>query len=80
VLKRGVLANLAVASFAHLVQVIWHGLKKIQYQPVSSKAALPEPGSPWNANTQRTSPIKDRVARKHGAGRREHRPLAASVR
>src|SRR2546430_7720165 len=33
VLKRGVLANLAVASFAHLVQVIRHGLKKIQYQP-----------------------------------------------
>jgi hypothetical protein len=28
VLKRGVLANLAVASFAHLVQVIRHGLKK----------------------------------------------------
>jgi hypothetical protein len=27
------LANLAVASFAHLVQVIRHGLKKIQYQP-----------------------------------------------
>ena len=33
VLKRGVLANLAVASFAHLVHVIRHGLKKIQYQP-----------------------------------------------
>jgi transposase len=33
VLKRGVLANLAVASFAHMVQVIRHGLKKIQYQP-----------------------------------------------
>ena len=33
VLKRGVLANLAVASFGHLVQVIGHGLKKIQYQP-----------------------------------------------
>ena len=33
VLKGGVLANLAVASFAHLVQVIRHGLKKIQYQP-----------------------------------------------
>lgn len=32
-LKRGALANLAVASFAHLVQVIRHGLKKIQYQP-----------------------------------------------
>ena len=33
VLKRGVLANLAVASFAHLLQIIRHGLKKIQYQP-----------------------------------------------
>jgi transposase len=33
VLKRGLLANLAVASFAHLVQVIRHGLKEIQYQP-----------------------------------------------
>ena len=32
-LKRGVLANLAVASFAHLVQVIPHGLKKIQCAP-----------------------------------------------
>ena len=32
-LKRGVLANLALASFAHLIQVIRHGLKKIQYQP-----------------------------------------------
>jgi hypothetical protein len=31
VLKRGVLANLAVASFTHLVQVIPRGLKKIQY-------------------------------------------------
>ena len=27
-LKRGVLANLAVASFAHLVLVIRHGLKQ----------------------------------------------------
>jgi hypothetical protein len=27
------LANLAVASFGHLVQVIRYGLKKIQYQP-----------------------------------------------
>jgi len=33
VLKRGVLANLAIASFAHLIQVVRHGLKKIQYQP-----------------------------------------------
>jgi hypothetical protein len=33
VIKGGVLANLAVASFSHLLQVIRHGLKKIQYQP-----------------------------------------------
>jgi hypothetical protein len=33
VLKRGVLANLAVASFTHLVQVIQHGLKQIRHQP-----------------------------------------------
>jgi hypothetical protein len=33
VLKGGVLANLAVTSFGHLVQVIRHGLKKIQCQP-----------------------------------------------
>ena len=33
VLKGGVLANLAVASFGHLVQVIRHGLKMIQYRP-----------------------------------------------
>lgn len=33
VLKRGVLANLAITSFAHLLQVIRHGLKTIQYQP-----------------------------------------------
>ena len=33
VLKGGVLANLAAASFSHLLQVIRHGLKKIQYQP-----------------------------------------------
>jgi hypothetical protein len=48
VLKRGVLANLAVASFGHLVQVIRHCLKKIQYQPSPSKAASPEQGWPWN--------------------------------
>ena len=33
VLKRGVLANLAVTASAHLLQVIRHLLKKIQYQP-----------------------------------------------
>ena len=29
----GVLANLAAASFGHLIRVIRHGLKKIQYRP-----------------------------------------------
>lgn len=33
VLKGSGLANLAAASFSHLLQVIRHGLKKIQYQP-----------------------------------------------
>ena len=33
VIKGGVLANLAAASFSHVLQVIRHGLKKIQYQP-----------------------------------------------
>ena len=32
-LKGGVLANLAVVGFGHLVQVIRHGLRKIQYHP-----------------------------------------------
>lgn len=32
-LKGGVLANFAVASFGHPVRVISHGLKKMQYQP-----------------------------------------------
>jgi DDE superfamily endonuclease len=32
-LKRGPLANVAFTSFAHLLQVIRYGLKKIQYQP-----------------------------------------------
>jgi hypothetical protein len=44
VLKRGVLANLAVASFAHLVQVIRHGLKKIQYQPGLIEGCLARTG------------------------------------
>jgi hypothetical protein len=33
VLKRGPLANRAFTGFAHLLQVIKHGLNKIQYQP-----------------------------------------------
>ena len=40
VLKRGVLANLAAASFTHLIQVIRHGLKKIQYQPLLIEGCL----------------------------------------
>jgi DDE superfamily endonuclease len=32
-LKRGPLANVSFTGFAHLLQVIRHGLKKIQYQP-----------------------------------------------
>ena len=44
VLKRGALANLAVTSFAHLIQVIRHGLKKSSTSPASSKAASPELG------------------------------------
>jgi len=40
VLKGGVLANLAVASFAHLVQVIRHGLKKVQYRPALIEGCL----------------------------------------
>jgi len=32
-LKRGPLANVAFTSFAHLLQVIRYGLRKIQYQP-----------------------------------------------
>jgi hypothetical protein len=45
VLKRGVLGNLAVASFTHLVQVIRHGPKKIQYRPAA--AGGPYLGPPW---------------------------------
>jgi hypothetical protein len=33
VLKRGVAGQPRRRSFAHLVQVIRHGLEKIQYQP-----------------------------------------------
>ena len=32
-LKGGVPANLAVTGFGHLVRVIRHGLRKIQYHP-----------------------------------------------
>ena len=44
VLKRGVLANLAVTSFSHLLQVLRHGLKKIQYQPGLIEGCLAETG------------------------------------
>ena len=48
-LKRS-MANFAVASFAHLIQVIRHGLKKIQYRPgliegcLAGTALVLEPG------------------------------------
>ena len=59
VLKRGVLANLAVASFAHLVQVIRHGLKKIQYQPGLIEGCLAGTGLAMEPGEhQRTSRIK----------------------
>ena len=60
VLKRGVLANLAVASFGHLIQVIRHGLKKIQYQPGLIEGYLAGTGLTLDQiETQRTSRIKD---------------------
>ena len=43
-LKRGVLANPALASFAHLVRVIRRGLKKIQYQSGLIDGCLAETG------------------------------------
>ena len=58
VLKRGVLANLAVASYGHLVQVIRHGLKKIQYQPRAARRLprrnRPDPGPPGEHQELRT--------------------------
>jgi hypothetical protein len=48
VLKRGVLASLAVASFTHLVQVIGHCLKKIQYQPGLIEGCLAGTGLAWS--------------------------------
>ena len=47
-LKGGVLANLAVASFGHLVQVIRHGLKRIQYRPGLIEGCLAGTGWPWD--------------------------------
>ena len=40
VLKRGGLANQAAAGFASLLQVIRHGMRKIQYQPGLLEACL----------------------------------------
>ena len=56
-LKGGVLANLAVASLGHLVQVIRHSLKKIQYRtgPASSKAASPGIGLALDQNEHPTN-------------------------
>ena len=44
VLKGGVLANFAAASFAHLVMAVRHGLKKIQYRPGVIEGFLAETG------------------------------------
>ena len=59
VFKRVVLANLAVASFGHLVQVIRHGLKKIQSQPGLIEGCLARTGLALDVLTQWTSRIKD---------------------
>jgi hypothetical protein len=59
VVKRGVLANLAVAIFGHLVQVIRHGLKKIPYQPGLIEGCLARTGLALDVRTQGTSRIKD---------------------
>jgi hypothetical protein len=48
VLKGGVLANLAAASLAHLLQVIRRGLKKIQYQPGLIEGCLAGTGLSWS--------------------------------
>ncbi|HEY2267021.1 MAG TPA: transposase [Streptosporangiaceae bacterium] len=44
VLKRGVLANLAAASFGHLLTVVRRGLKKIQHRPGLIEGFLAETG------------------------------------
>ncbi len=63
VLKRGVLANLAVASFTHLIQVIRHRLKQIRHQPGLIEGCLRNRADPGTKLTiQRTSRIKDGVA------------------
>ncbi|MEV4246702.1 transposase [Streptosporangium canum] len=43
-LNRGVPANLAVCSLDHLIRVIEHGLKKIQYRPHLIDGCLAETG------------------------------------
>jgi hypothetical protein len=42
VLKRDVLANPAVASFGHLVNVIRHGRRRSSLSPASSRGASPD--------------------------------------
>ena len=39
-LKRGPLANVSFTGFAHLLQTVKHGLKKIQYQPALINGCL----------------------------------------
>ena len=68
-LKRGVLANLAVASFARLVQVIRHGLKKIQYQPGLIEGCLAGTGLTLDQLTPVTSQLR-LLVRRRPPGRR----------
>ena len=43
-LKRGVLANLAITAFAQLIRVVRRGLKEIQYRPGLIEGCLAETG------------------------------------
>ena len=43
-LKRGVLANLAITAFAQLIRVVRRGLKQIQYRPGLIEGCLAETG------------------------------------
>jgi len=57
-LKRGPLANLAVTSYAHLLQVIRHGLKKTQHQPGLIEGCLAGTGLSLEADGGPTSRIE----------------------
>jgi len=47
VFNRGVLANLAVASFGHLYRSSGTAGRRFSPSPASSRGASPEPGWPW---------------------------------